>query len=57
MLKTLITLSATTLLTVAAHGQTPSQTDNDRLEALCAVSDFDLVGKRLARKCRAQVRA
>ena len=45
------------LLASTAHAAPPIQPVNDRMEALCAVSDVDMVGKRLARECRAQVRA
>lgn len=45
------------LLAGTAHAVPPTQNVNDRMEALCAVSDADMIGKRLARECRAQVRA
>lgn len=45
------------LLAGTAHAAPPVQPINDRMEALCAVSNLDMVGKRLARECRAQVRA
>jgi hypothetical protein len=46
------------LLAAASQAAPPSSSNvQDRMEALCTVSDVDLVGKRMARQCRAQVRA
>lgn len=53
-----IALTVALLLAGAAEAHPPAaEPINDRVERLCAVSDTDLVGKRLARECRAQVRA
>jgi hypothetical protein len=57
MIKCFVALSLTALVASAANAQPPIQSVNDRIEALCAVSDLDMAGKRLARECRAQVRA
>lgn len=35
----------------------PSRNVNDRIAELCSASDVDLIGKRMARDCRASVRA
>jgi hypothetical protein len=52
---TVLILASAALLCVRAHAQlVPIQ---DRIAELCTVSSTDLVGQRLARKCRAQVRA
>lgn len=59
MTKALI-IAAATLLPLAAPAAAqprPAANLNDRMAELCAASDVDLVGKRLARDCRKQVRA
>lgn len=50
------------LLTLAAASLTPASNAqpssvHDRIAELCTVSNTDLEGQRLARHCRAQVRA
>ena len=50
-------LTAAALLTGAGQAAPLPGSMQDRMEALCTVSDGDLVGKRMARQCRAQVRA
>lgn len=41
------------LLALAAPAASPPTDVRDRVEQQCTVSDTDLVGKRLARACRA----
>ena len=57
MTKLTFAMFSAALLAGTAHAAPPAQPINDRVEALCAVSDLDMVGKRLARECRAQLRA
>lgn len=54
----IIALSALLPLSAPAFAE-PVRTPNlnDRIADLCTASDVDLVGKRLARQCRAAVRA
>ena len=51
MLSILLPLAAPAVAEPARSGL------NDRIADLCTVSDVDLVGKRLAKQCRAAVRA
>jgi hypothetical protein len=57
MIKSVFTLGIVALLASSSQAQSLNKPVNDRIEDLCAVSDIDLAGKRLARECRAQVRA
>lgn len=53
-----IAFTVAALMAGASQAAPPSSSSmQDRMEALCSVSDVDLVGKRMARQCRAQVRA
>lgn len=42
---------------VPVEAEVRPQYVNDRIAELCTASDVDLVGKRIARQCRAAVRA
>ena len=53
----IIALAALLPLSAPALAESPRGNVNDRIADLCAVSDVDLVGKRLAKECRAAVRA
>lgn len=57
MIKYLLSMSALALIGSATNAQPPKQSVNDRVEDLCEVSNVDMVGKRMARQCREQVRA
>ena len=56
MNKMILTLGTALLLGTGA-GAAPAPSVNDRIAELCAVSNTDLEGQRLARACRAEVRA
>lgn len=45
------------VLAVPVGAQTRAQPLQDRVADLCAASDVDLVGKRIARECRQALRA
>ena len=54
----IIALAALVPLSSPALAESVKQPSlNDRIADLCTASDVDLVGKRLARECRAAVRA
>lgn len=59
MNKTLLTITGALLFAGIAHAAPlPAPAPiNDRIAELCAVSNTDLEGQRLARTCRAEVRA
>ncbi|WP_344709095.1 hypothetical protein [Sphingomonas humi] len=56
MNKMILTLAAAFLAAGTANAA-PAPSINDRVAELCAVSNTDLEGQRLARSCRAEVRA
>ena len=53
---TLLTLAAALLAGSAAAAAAPASVQ-DRITELCSVSNTDLEGQRLAKACRAEVRA
>ena len=57
MNKKILALTGALLLAGTAHAAPAPAALNDRIAELCAVSNTDLEGQRLARACRAEVRA
>lgn len=56
MNKTILSFTGALLLAGTANAA-PAPSVNDSIAELCAVSNTDLEGQRLARACRAEVRA
>ena len=53
----IIALAALLPLSAPVMAESSKASVNDRIADLCTASDADLVGKRLAKQCRAAVRA